>query len=275
MSKNEKNPHHSDSVTDKVNIDPSGKRKTKINKYPSFNENPKEWMKIFFKEWVLTLGIALLVAVFFRTTIASPRHIPTGSMIPTIKIGDFIFVDMFAYDWHVPFTKKQWIHRDDPKRGDVVVFEFTQDGNKDYIKRIVGIPGDTIEVIDKKVYLNGRPLKLEPLDDPQLLKDLRFKYSLDSLHLYKETNPDGVSYTVMHIDDYNHPSRDVGPFTVPADSYFVMGDNRDDSFDSRFWREGHYVPRDKFLGKGAFIWFSFKEDEFPFVRFNRMFSMLK
>lgn len=237
------------------------------------SENPplttKEKWKRFFKEWVLTLGIAFAVAFLFRTTIASPRHIPTGSMIPTIKIGEFIFVSMFAYDWHIPFTRKSFKERHDPQRGDIVVFEYPLDPSKDYIKRVIGVPGDTIEIRNKRVILNGKPLPTEVVNDPDLLADLAPKYDPSNLTLLKETIGD-VSHYIMHMNDRN--SGDMEPTIVPEDSFFVMGDNRDDSLDSRYWG---FVPRRKILGEGSFIWFSFDKDHFPWLRGSRFFTWLR
>lgn len=229
----------------------------------------REKFNRFFKEWVLTLGIAFTVAFFFRTTIASPRHIPTGSMIPTIKIGEFIFVGMFSYDWHIPFTRQSFALRDNPKRGDIIVFEYPLDPEKDYIKRVIGVPGDTIEVKDKRVILNGEPLETNPVTDKAILEDLTPKYSPDRMSLYRETI-NGVKHYVAYMNDRHPP--DMEPVKVPEDSFFVMGDNRDDSQDSRYWG---FVPREKILGKAGFIWFSFNKDHFPFLRFDRFFTMLR
>lgn len=228
----------------------------------------KDKLRYFLKEWVLTLGIAFLVAFFFRTTIASPRHIPTGSMIPTIKVGEFIFVNMFEYDWHIPFTRKSWIERNNPKRGDIIVFEYPKDPSKDYIKRVIGVPGDIVEVRDKRVILNGQPLPLEPVKEREILEDLTPRYNPNLLSLYKE-RLDDVEYYVLHINDRR--GQDEAAVQIPANSYFVMGDNRDDSQDSRSWG---IVPREKILGEGTFIWFSFNKDHFPFIRFSRIFTML-
>ncbi|MBN8555762.1 MAG: signal peptidase I [Deltaproteobacteria bacterium] len=226
------------------------------------------WRK-FFDEWVVTLGLAFAVAFFFRTTIASPRHIPTGSMIPTIKIGEFIFVGMFTYDWHIPFTRKSLVERGQPQHGDIVVFEYPLDPDKDYIKRVIAIPGDTVEVRDKRVILNGKPLELEPVKDQQILRDLEPKYNPELMSLFREKIADSSHY-VVHMND--RISRDLEPTTVPPNSFFVMGDNRDDSQDSRYWG---MVPREKLLGKAGFIWFSFDINHFPFLRFNRFFTMLR
>lgn len=226
-------------------------------------------LKKFIHEWVITLAVAFTIAFLFRTVFASPRHIPTGSMIPTIKIGEFIFVTMFSYDWHIPFTRKSMIERKDPTHADVVVFEYPLDPDKDYIKRIIGVPGDVVEVKDKRVILNGQPLKLEPVEDKEILEDLTPKYDPSRISLFRETN-DGKTYYVMHMND--REGMDMPPTEVPAGSFFVMGDNRDDSQDSRYWG---FVSREKFLGQGGFIWFSFNKDHFPWLRFDRFFTGLR
>jgi len=229
----------------------------------------KEKFKKFFHEWVVTLGVACAVAFFFRTTIASPRHIPTGSMIPTIKIGEFIFVNMMAYDWHIPFTRSSWKERDNPQRGEIVVFEYPKDPDKDYIKRVIGIPGDTVEVKDKQVIVNGTPLERKIVDNKEILADLTPKYDPDSMSLFEETH-NGHTYYIAHMND--RVGMDVPAFTLPSDCYFVMGDNRDDSLDSRYWG---CVDRSKFLGRAGFTWFSINIDHFPYLRFNRFFRDLE
>lgn len=222
--------------------------------------------RYIFKEWILTLGIPAIVAFFFRSVVASPRHIPTGSMIPTIKVGEFIFVKMFSYDWHIPYTRKSLVKRADPQRGEVVVFEYPIEPDKDYIKRVIGVPGDTVEIRDKRIILNGRPLRLEKVEDESILADLAPEYDPKRLSLFKETNGDHTYY-VMHMNGKSAP--DMEAVVVPPGQYFVMGDNRDNSHDSRFWG---FVERDQFLGEGSFIWFSFDKNHFPFLRFNRFFS---
>jgi len=147
-------------------------------------------------------------------------------------------------------------------------FEYPRDPSKDYIKRVIGVPGDIIEVRDKRVILNGTPLELELVTDRSILEDLEPKYDLERISLYKETIGD-VTHHVLWIND--RYGRDYEPKLVPRDSYFVMGDNRDDSQDSRTWG---YVPRQKLLGKAGFIWFSFDKQHFPFLRFSRFFTGL-
>jgi len=230
--------------------------------------NTREKFDYILKEWVLTIAVAFAVAFLFRTTIASPRHIPTGSMIPTIKIGEFIFVGMFSYDWHIPFTRKTFSKRADPQRGDIVVFEYPLDPDKDYIKRVIGIPGDIIEVRDKRIILNGVPLKLEVTENRTVLDDLEPKYDLSRISIFNETIGD-VTHHIIWLNDRS--AYDMDPVQVPRDSFFVMGDNRDDSQDSRAWG---FVPREKLLGKAGFIWFSFDKSHVPFLRFERFFTGL-
>jgi len=228
-------------------------------------KDPRFW-SWFFKEWVLTVGLAFAVAFFFRSMVASPRHIPTGSMIPTIKIGEFIFVNMFKYDWHIPYTRQVMLHRADPQRGEIVVFEYPEDPDKDFIKRVIGLPGDTIELRDKRVIVNGTPLPLEVVEEREILEDL--KYDPSRITLFRETNG-GKTYYVMHLND--GMSGNFGPVTVPAGYYFVMGDNRDDSYDSRMWGP---LKREKIFGSGSFTWLSVDTAHPPWIRWNRLFKVL-
>lgn len=238
-------------------------------KYWVMDPELKKKLEYIWREWILTLGVAFAVAFFFRTTIASPRHIPTGSMIPTIKIGEFIFVNMFKYDWHIPFTRKSAVKRADPARGDIVVFEYPLDPDKDYIKRVIAIPGDTVEVRENRVILNGVPLPTELTEERKILEDLGPEYPPESLKLYYETIGE-VKHHILMLNTRSH--MDFESQTVPEGTFFVMGDNRDNSQDSRYWG---YVPREKLLGKAGFIWFSFNKEAFPFMRFSRFFTMLR
>jgi signal peptidase I len=231
-------------------------------------KDPRFW-NYFFKEWILTVGLAFAVAFLFRSTIASPRHIPTGSMIPTIKIGEFIFVNMLSFNWHLPYTRKILQERRNPERGEIVVFEYPQDPDKDYIKRVVAIGGDTVEIRNKRVILNGEPLPLETVEDRSILNDLAPKYDPERISLFRETNGTH-SYYVIHLSD--DQTGNFGPVTVPAGHYFVMGDNRDDSYDSRFWGP---LERGKIFGTSTFIWLSVNVHHFPWIRADRLFTVLQ
>ncbi len=175
-----------------------------------------------FKEYVEALIIALILAFFIRTFVVQAFKIPSGSMLDTLLIGDHLLVNKFKYGVRLPFTDMTVLPLSDPKFQDIIVFEYPQDPSKDFIKRVIGLPGDTIEIRDKVVYRNG-----QKLDEPY----------------------------VQHTDPRSLPGpRDNMPeITVPVGKYFVMGDNRDESLDSRFWGT---VDRGAILGKAWVIYWS-------------------
>ncbi len=179
-----------------------------------------------FREYLEALIIAIIIALFIRTFVIQAFKIPSGSMEPTLLIGDHIFVNKFIYGFRVPFLKKRVLTFTKPKRGDIIVFIFPEDRSKDFIKRVVGVEGDVIEVRNKVLYVNG-----VPQDEPY----------------------------VQHVDDgVIIPQRDnFGPYRVPPGKLFVMGDNRDRSYDSRFWK---CVDVSDVLGKAFIIYFSIKND---------------
>jgi signal peptidase I len=187
--------------------------------------------KPFWREYGEALFIALILALVIRAFLLQAFSIPSGSMQPTLLIGDYLLVNKFAYGLRNPLTNRVWIGIGTPQRGDVAVFIFPQDPTKDYIKRVIGLPGDRIQVIDKKVFINGKLYKT-----PQAVND-------DPVMIPAPQRP-------------TDSARDnLGPVVVPADSFFVMGDNRDHSYDSRFWG---FVPMDNFLGKAFIIYFSWQ-----------------
>ena len=194
------------------------------------------------RENVEAILLAILLALFIRTFIVQAFKIPSGSMEDTLLIGDHILVSKFIYGVRMPFTNQTLIPVKEHQRGDIVVFKFPGDPKVDYIKRVVGVPGDIIEGRDKQVYVNGTP----------------------------EENPSAV-----HKDPYmirqKYPPRDnFGPITVPPDSLFVMGDNRDNSNDSRFWS---FVNYDKLRGKAFMIYWSWDSEDFN-VRWGRLGRIL-
>jgi signal peptidase I len=188
---------------------------------------PKE--KSFFREYGEALAIAFFLAVFIRCFLFQAFSIPSGSMENTLLIGDYLLVNKLSYGIRNPFTNKVLIPIGKPQRGDVVVFIFPQDRTKDYIKRVIGLPGDKVQVINKKVYINNKVLNIPQarFDDPLIIPAPR--------------NP------------FEAPRDNFGPVEVPPNSYFVMGDNRDHSYDSRFWG---FVPMRDFKGKAEIIYFS-------------------
>ena len=195
------------------------------------------------RENIEAILIAIVLAMFIRTFVVQAFKIPSGSMKETLKIGDHILVNKFIYGIKVPFIDKTVIPITDPKRGDIVVFKFPRDPDKDFIKRVVGIAGDVIRIRNKKVYVND-----------QLQK-----------------NPH-----IMHTDPHIYPAifqpRDnAGPITVPPHSIFVMGDNRDNSYDSRFWG---FVNLKAVRGKAFIIYWSWNSEDFG-VRWNRIGHILR
>lgn len=179
------------------------------------------------REWTESIIVALVLALIIRTFVVQAFKIPSGSMEDTLLIGDHLLVSKFVYGMQIPFTEKRILRFKDPQQGDVIVFEFPEDRGKsyfsrrDFIKRVVGVPGDVVEVRDKQVYVNG------------------VKYELPQA-IHKEADTIPAEYG---------PRDFMKPVTVPADSYFVMGDNRDRSYDSRFWG---FVMEPEIKGK-AFI----------------------
>ena len=174
------------------------------------------------KEYAEALIIALILALFIRTFVVQAFKIPSGSMLDTLLIGDHLLVTKFKYGVKVPFTDTVLIPVSDPQHEDIIVFEFPVDPSKDFIKRIIGVPGDVIEIRDKQVYRNGERIR----------------------EFYvQHTDPDVVA----------GPRDNYGPVDVPPGKYFVMGDNRDESLDSRFWG---FVDRDAIIGKAWRIYWS-------------------
>ncbi len=199
------------------------------------------------RENVYSLALAFLLALVIRTFIVQAFKIPSGSMLPTLQIGDHILVLKFAYGTRVPFTDHviQALGLREPQRGDIVVFRYPRDECEDYIKRIIGLPGDTIEVRNRRVFINGEPMPdaWGHCPDGKLMSDLDADCGPPAMRI-----------------DY------VAPFHVPEDRYFMMGDNRQHSQDSRFWGT---VERDKLLGRAVWIYWSW-DAERHLPRFGRL-----
>lgn len=193
------------------------------------------------REYAEAIAIAILLALFIRTFVVQAFKIPSGSMLPTLLIGDHLLVNKFIYGIRVPFSGKVLVPLKDPKSGDIIVFKFPKDRSIDYIKRVVGVPGDKIEVKNKKVYRNGKQA-----EDP-------FAHFTSTTIL-----PGSVS-----------PKDNFGPITVPEGKYFVMGDNRDNSSDSRFWG---FVETNDVLGKAMIIYWSWDIDK-PLLSVDRFSSI--
>lgn len=217
---------------------------------PMINKKDK-----FLKE-VKSFTLIILSVLVFRSVLFEPFKIPSGSMIPTLLIGDFILVNKFAYGFKVPFS--DWFSDPvyitgpgAPDRGDVIVFKYPKDTNLNYIKRVIGLPGDTIEVIDKVVYVNNQPIEVKEIDGKEILEDMDDRYKSYQFK-FLETKTGDVTH-VTQIDVGNDFSANYYKFTVPKDNYFVMGDNRDFSADSRRWGT---VPFGHIKGQAIMVWFS-------------------
>lgn len=195
------------------------------------------------RENIEAILVAILLALFIRTFVVQAFKIPSGSMKDTLLIGDHILVNKFIYGVKLPYLQKVIIPFKHPKRGDIIVFKFPIEPEKDFIKRVVGVAGDVIEGHNKTIYVNGAPL----------VENYTIK-----------TDP--------HIFPGGVQARDnFGPITVPENSLFVMGDNRDQSFDSRFWG---FVDLKMVSGKAFMIYWSWNTDKFS-VRWNRIGDLLK
>ncbi len=191
--------------------------------------------KSIFREYAEALIIALILAVFIRTFVVQAFKIPSGSMLPTLQIGDHILVSKFAYGIKNPFSDENIISFSPPKQEDIIVFKYPVNPKIDYIKRVVGVAGDRIEIKDKKVYINDKLYKTEQA-------------------VYQANN-----IVQSNRDNY-------GPVTVPANSLFVMGDNRDNSRDSRFWG---FVNYKLVKGKAFIVYWSWDLDKYPNFSFKR------
>jgi signal peptidase I len=226
------------------------------------------WLWDFAKTW----GPALFAVFAIRTAVAEPFRIPSGSMVPTMEIGDHILVTKYSYRLVVPIPgldKTIWQHSD-PSRGDIIVFKYPPNPKQDFIKRVVGLPGDVIEVRENVVFLND----VEQVRDFQ--DDVEFKDSscnVRNMKSHRETL-NGVEHWILTGIGYDQSSTaNYGPFTVPEGNVFVMGDNRDNSSDSRVWGT---VPMDNIKGKAHFVWLSYDScepgmpvlGEFRFDRFG-------
>lgn len=200
-------------------------------------------------EYAKSFFPVILVVFLIRSFIVEPFKIPSGSMMPTLLAGDFILVNKFTYGLRVPILNQAFIEINKPQRGDVFVFHYPPDPSIDFIKRVVGVPGDKIAYRDKVLYVNGQKLDRAYLSD--------YDYSTSGLNMiyakrYSE-NLTGVQHELL-IDNES-PVRDFEA-EVPANSYFAMGDNRDNSKDSRFWG---FVPERNLVGKAFFIWWNFDQ----------------
>jgi len=221
-----------------------GKKQKKTNSAPA--TKPKGVLgSLLSRENIEALVIAIALALFIRTFIVQAFKIPSGSMQPTLLIGDHILVNKFIYGIRVPFTDIKLFDANTPERGDVIVFMYPEDESKDYIKRVIGLPGDTIRITDKQIFINDSPFN-------------------DSHGVY-------IDPFIIRRGDFNGNRDNFGPVTVPPGALFVMGDNRDHSSDSRFWG---FVDINKVRGEAFIIYWSW-ESPFKNFRFSRIGRLIE
>ena len=200
-------------------------------------------------EYSRSLFPVLLIVLLFRSFLFEPFKIPSGSMIPTLLVGDFILVNKYAYGLKLPVLNTRFISVGEPKRGDVVVFRYPVNPSVNFIKRMVGLPGDTITYRDKQLFINGELLATE---DQGIYSSAEVKCSTpeSDAHRVQEQLGEVQHDTLIHLGS---PGRD-GQWEVPPGHYFVMGDNRDRSNDSREWG---FVPEENLMGRAVGIWMNF------------------
>jgi signal peptidase I len=193
----------------------------------------------------------ILLVFLFRSFLVEPFRIPSGSMIPSLLIGDFILVNKFTYGLRVPVLNRKILDLGRPKHGDVMVFRFPGDPSQNFIKRVIGLPGDHVVYKDKKLYINGVLMEQRPLDDYSYSEGRDSQGNdLQITSTRMQENLDGVEHSILLSDGPDQMPKDI---VVPEHQYFVMGDNRDRSNDSRFWGT---VPEQNIVGKAFLIWFS-------------------
>lgn len=223
--------------------------------------------KSFYKEWIEPFLIAAIVALFIRQFIVEAFKIPSGSMIPTLTIGDHLLVNKFVYGPRIPFTDTRIFTWKEPKRGEVIVFKYPENEDKNFIKRVVGLPGDKIQIVNGKLFINDQVVPIKTTNAPAD-KSVEEGLSFGKPMFYEEQLG-----TVMHTMQYliDQSGKNDGPWLVPKDSVFVMGDNRDNSQDSRFWG---FVRENKILGRAFIIYWSWDGDG-RWVRWERIGKLIQ
>jgi len=221
--------------------------------------------KSFYKEWIEPFLIAAVAALFIRQFVAEAFKIPSGSMIPTLTIGDHLLVNKFIYGPRIPFTDTRLFAWKEPKRGEIIVFKYPENESKNFIKRVVGLPGDKIEIKNGLLFINDQPVSVTGLGvyeggdqgagypGPKLL----------------EEQLGAINHKILYLRDQS--GYNFGPVLVPKDSVFVMGDNRDNSQDSRVWG---WVNHNKILGRAFIIYWSWDGND-RWVRWERIGSLIR
>jgi signal peptidase I len=235
-------------------------------------EHPSRGFLTWLWEWAKSIAFALVVWLFLRTFLIEAFRIPSGSMENTLLIGDFLFVNKLLYGAEVPLIHKHLPAVREPVRGDVVVFDSVEEEGLKVVKRLIGVPGDTLAMQGGVLYRDGVRVE-EPWaqhGNPAAVADPFGRQKMRAWQLRYFVGTDAA--------DYNPDLQDWGPIVVPAGHYFMMGDNRDDSYDGRYWG---FLPRENVRGRPLVIYFSFDPNSWrplPFfsaVRWNRIFSLPK
>ena len=238
-----------------------------------------------FKETFRTVSYAIVFALVVRTFLFEPFNIPSGSMIPTLLVGDYLFVSKYTYGYSkhsFPFSPSLFsgrIFQSEPERGDVAVFKLPTDNTTDYIKRIVGLPGDRIQVISGILHINGKPVIRRRIAD--------FDYEIGGgrsrkVVRYREVLPSGYTHPIIEMERDSGYLDNTPVYTVPRGHYFMMGDNRDNSQDSRVLHKVGFVPAENLVGKAQFLFFStngtarlWEVWKWPFsIRYGRLFNTI-
>ena len=243
------------------------------------------------ENFFLSLLWIILIALIFRAFVFQSYNIPSGSMLKNLLVGDYIFVSKYTYGYSkhsLPFSIPlipNRIFSSEPMRGDVVVFKLPSDGKTDYIKRVIGMPGDKIQIINGEVYINNQRLSYKEIgvyEDNNLIN--RKKKALgcrnEKLKILEETLPSGKSYNILDSDITSYADN-TGIYNVPKDHFFVMGDNRDNSQDSRFIKSVGFIPFDNLVGRAELIFFSWnwrkigQKDCETSIEWRRIFKLIR
>jgi len=203
-------------------------------------------------EGIVSMFPVLLIVLLIRSFLVQPYRVPTGSLEPTIMPGDFILVNQFVYGLRLPLLNKKILEIGEPKRGDIALFQFPDNPAVVYVKRIIGLPGDSIEYRNKQLYINGEQAVQKNV---QQMNTTSNEGKSEETEVRKTENLLGVSHDIL-ISPHKNQDQDFSVI-LPEGEYFVMGDNRDNSYDSRYWG---FVPERNLVGKAMFIWFSWDKD---------------